>query len=162
MSKETILLGLCQWWIVTPAAGFAGRDSQWLSLQRKIVAGQLLISVLTGGGLFELLDQNHDAGLSTRELRNAWVVFESSSCTTGNNLEREKILRRTLLIASCGYPTELCKKNPSKIEWFRLMDRNRDGDVSRREFTERTEHFVRLDQDHGGLISLSEASRFAR
>ncbi len=134
--------------------------SRWLSLQRKIVDGQLLISVLSGGGLFELLDQNHDAGLSARELRNAWGVLESSSCTNGIHFEREKLLHRNLLIASRGYPTKIRKANPYKIEWFRLMDRNSDGDVSRREFTESTEHFVKLDQDHDGLISSTEASRF--
>lgn len=143
------------------SSGSASPDeiAQWLSIQRRIVNGQLLISVLSGGGLFELLDRNYDAGLSIRELRNAWCVLESSSCTTGNNLEREKLLRRNLLIASRGYPMKLCKTNPSNTEWFRLMDRNSDGDVSRREFTESTEHFVKLDQDHDDLISSSEASR---
>ncbi|MEP4685432.1 MAG: hypothetical protein ABJ015_27780 [Rhodopirellula bahusiensis] len=144
--------------------GHASPDeiTQWLSLQGEIMDGQLLVSVLSGGGLFELLDQNHDAGLSTRELRNAWSILESSSCTIGDILDREKLHHRTLLIASRGYPTELRKTDPSKIEWFRSMDRNSDGDVSRREFLESTEHFSKLDQDQDGLISSSEASRFQR
>jgi hypothetical protein len=41
--------------------------------------------------------------------------------------------------------------------WFRKMDRNRDGDVSRREFLGSDEEFARIDTDGDGLISLEEA-----
>jgi Ca2+-binding EF-hand superfamily protein len=41
--------------------------------------------------------------------------------------------------------------------WFRLMDRNGDGDVSAREFLGTAEEFQRLDLDKDGLISLEEA-----
>jgi len=41
--------------------------------------------------------------------------------------------------------------------WFRKMDRNRDGDVSRREFLGTREQFDRLDLDHDGLLSPKEA-----
>ena len=37
------------------------------------------------------------------------------------------------------------------------MDRNRDGDVSRREFLGTREQFDRLDRDHDGLIAPAEA-----
>jgi hypothetical protein len=43
--------------------------------------------------------------------------------------------------------------------WFRKMDRNHDGDVSRREFLGTDEEFRRLDADGDGLISAAEASR---
>ena len=39
------------------------------------------------------------------------------------------------------------------------MDRNRDGDVSRREWIGSKEEFDRLDLDHDGLISLEEAEK---
>ena len=44
--------------------------------------------------------------------------------------------------------------------WFRTMDRNRDGDVSRREFLGTPEEFNRIDSDGDGLISLEEAERY--
>jgi Ca2+-binding EF-hand superfamily protein len=42
-------------------------------------------------------------------------------------------------------------------DWFRRMDRNRDGDVSRREFLGPREAFERLDRDKDGLIDADEA-----
>jgi hypothetical protein len=39
------------------------------------------------------------------------------------------------------------------------MDRNRDGDVSPKEFLGTREQFRRLDADGDGLISLAEAIR---
>ena len=43
-------------------------------------------------------------------------------------------------------------------EWFQKMDRNRDGDVSRREFLGTRDQFDRLDRDKDGLIDADEAS----
>jgi hypothetical protein len=43
-------------------------------------------------------------------------------------------------------------------DWFRLMDRNQDGDVSRREFLGPREQFDRLDRDRDGLIDAREAA----
>jgi Ca2+-binding EF-hand superfamily protein len=46
-------------------------------------------------------------------------------------------------------------------EWFSKMDRNHDGDVSRREFLGPRGEFDRLDRDQDGLIDASEASAAA-
>ncbi|HEX3449085.1 MAG TPA: hypothetical protein VHS97_12580, partial [Isosphaeraceae bacterium] len=43
--------------------------------------------------------------------------------------------------------------------WFRKMDRNRDGDVSRREFLGPHAAFERLDGDRDGLIDAGEAAK---
>jgi len=40
------------------------------------------------------------------------------------------------------------------------MDRNRDGDVSRREFLGTDEEFRRIDTDGDGLISVEEAEAY--
>ena len=45
--------------------------------------------------------------------------------------------------------------------WFRRMDRNRDGDVSRREFRGPRAQFDRLDRDKDGLIDPAEAEAAA-
>ena len=41
--------------------------------------------------------------------------------------------------------------------WFRKMDLNGDGDVSRTEFPGSPADFDKIDLDHDGLISLEEA-----
>lgn len=43
-------------------------------------------------------------------------------------------------------------------EWFQKMDRNHDGDVSRREFLGPRDQFERLDRDNDGLIDPEEAA----
>ena len=42
--------------------------------------------------------------------------------------------------------------------WFQKMDRNHDGDVSRREFLGPRDVFDRLDRDTDGLIGPDEAT----
>ncbi len=42
-------------------------------------------------------------------------------------------------------------------DWFQKMDRNHDGDVSRREFLGPRDQFDRLDRDNDGLIDTDEA-----
>jgi hypothetical protein len=54
------------------------------------------------------------------------------------------------------------KDNPPKPvkdapEWFKLMDRNADGDLSPREFIGSRDDFRKLDLDGDGLISVAEA-----
>ncbi len=44
-------------------------------------------------------------------------------------------------------------------DWFHKMDRNHDGDVSRREFLGPRDQFDRLDRDKDGLIDADEARR---
>jgi hypothetical protein len=43
--------------------------------------------------------------------------------------------------------------------WFRKMDRNGDGDVSRAEWLGSAEDFKKIDTDGDGLISLEEAEK---
>ncbi len=130
---------------------------KWLALQRQLTRGHLLISIYHGGGLFELLDTNHDAGLSVRELREGWRTLAAASCITENRVDLLRIPQQVLFVVSQGYPCRLARTTTPDVEWFRNMDRNTDGDVSRREFHGASAAFKRLDQDHDGLISLSEA-----
>tara|TARA_R110002095_G_scaffold197518_2_gene176729 strand:+ start:1544 stop:2938 length:1395 start_codon:yes stop_codon:yes gene_type:complete len=133
--------------------------NQWLGLQRQLIHGQLLISVYYGGGLFELLDANHDAGLSIRELKEMWQTLSSAGCTAGTHVDLSRVPNVVMFVVSQGYPDSLARTFTSDVEWFRLMDRNADGDVSRREFTGSPTAFDRLDLDHDGLISPREATK---
>ena len=45
--------------------------------------------------------------------------------------------------------------------WFQRMDRNRDGDISEREFLFDAATFKRLDQNQDRLISADEAEAFS-
>lgn len=47
-------------------------------------------------------------------------------------------------------------------DWFARMDRNKDGDVSRREFLGGQGQFDQLDQDRDQLISIEEAARLKK
>ncbi len=134
----------------------------WLEIQRLLNRGQLLVSVIYGGSLFEILDVNHDAGLSPREVRNAWSVLEAAGCTSGENVCLVKASTVVMMIASQGYPASFARTTTADIEWFRKMDRNSDGDISRREFSGALKVFSKLDLDHDGLISPDEARRIEK
>lgn len=131
----------------------------WLALQQKIVAGHWLVSVHSGGGIFEVIDHNHDAALSVRELRDAWQVLEASRYTADGRVDPSGIPNQVLFVVSHGCPVGLTKIVAMNVEWFGHMDRNGDGDVSRREFTGPPDVFKRLDEDGDGLVSASEASK---
>jgi len=130
----------------------------WLALQSQICRGQILLSVYSGGGLFELLDADHNAGLSLRELRSAWQKLESASATVQDAVDLPRVPEGLLLIVSQGYPEQLARTPAVGPEWFGKMDRNSDGDVSRREFTGSPTQFQRVDADGDGLISREEAA----
>ena len=112
-------------------------------LRTKAQSGNVMITITEQGrGMFDLLDTDRDGRLSSREMR-----MQSSSNTFDRNKDgyftreepaelpchawprrrrpfRGRAGRRT---SAPSLPTEHCRPL-----WFRKMDRNRDGDVSRR------------------------------
>jgi hypothetical protein len=134
------------------------RDA-WLDLQAQIARGQAFVTLLDGGGLFELLDANHDGALSPRELRSALEVLNETGCVTNGALDPNKVPRVLLAVASRGYPRALALDSRRGPVWFRAMDKNGDGDVSRREFTGPLPVFETLDRDKDGLLSAEEAGK---
>jgi len=132
----------------------------WLDLQEAIVQGQVLVSILdNGNGLFELIDADHDGSLSIRELRSIWNHLKSSGCVGEGGFGRKKLPRQLLGTISQGQPQTTIGK-PVRLgpQWFRSMDRNSDGDLSRREFLGRAEIFNQYDLDRDGLLSPQEAT----
>lgn len=131
----------------------------WLDLQQQVAQGQVLLTIIDGGGLFELLDTNHDGALSVRELRGAWDRVREAGCAPGGTFDRTKLPRTVLAAASHGYPQAFGIDMRGGPAWFRAMDKNGDGDVSRKEFTGPPEVFDKLDLDKDGLLSAEEASK---
>lgn len=134
-----------------------------------------------GRGLFDLMDRNNDANLSLREMRAAVDLLRNLDRNRDQNLTLDEIPRRLQIAFSQGKPTDPLNRSFDVLfsnwdagrfqfsddqrkgpRWFKKMDRNRDGDVSPREFLGSKDAFEKLDLDGDGLISTSEATLFAR
>lgn len=129
-------------------------------------------------GLFELLDSNRDGKLGLRELRQAPKLLERASALGKDHLSKDDMPRSYRLTLLRGpsqsdglaaqeevferlYGFSSYDEGPAGRGpvWFRKMDRNRDGDVSPKEFLFGEALFRKLDADGDGLISLDEAEK---
>jgi Ca2+-binding EF-hand superfamily protein len=142
--------------------------------QAKVVGSTpaLLVSE-KGTGLFDLLDRDRDGRLSLREVRSAPKLLERLGREGG--LAKEDLpatyqvaiglgqasFSRTggAAFGLRGLPLLTLDRGRSELVWFRKMDRNRDGDISPREWLGTAEDFRKLDADGDGLISPEEAER---
>ena len=122
--------------------------------------------------LFQLLDANRDGRLSVRELRTAWdrliVLEEPGAEIVTRNVIQPSVNVRLSRTFDRYYINQQVQpgvfQNPNQVPvpqkgpvWFRKMDRNGDGDVSRGEFIGTRAEFEAIDADGDGLISLDEA-----
>jgi Ca2+-binding EF-hand superfamily protein len=137
---------------------------EYIDLQSKAANAFIRISIAdNANGLFGLLDSNHDGHLGIRELRTAWERLKKYDQDFDHCISRKELPHQFRILVSRGEPIVngplLGATSPPAAGplWFRLMDRNGDGDVSMREFPGTPEEFKRLDSDGDGLISIEEA-----
>jgi Ca2+-binding EF-hand superfamily protein len=129
----------------------------------------------SGRRLFSTLDTDGDGRLSVRELRSVTARL-TPFVRSGDGCLRLTDLPDHIYISLAQGPTSAAfaafgqtagfapgqRSSPRASRgplWFRKMDRNRDGDLSPREFLGTAAQFRRLDLDGDGLISVEEAEK---
>ncbi len=129
-----------------------------------------------GRGLFERIDTNRDGRLSLRELQTAWARLAPLDRDGDGLVARAEVPLQYQLTFTRGQPNNPARFGGAMVFayprtnygprmsaqtplWFRQMDRNGDGDVSRREFLGSDEDFRRIDTNGDGLIDAQEAQR---
>lgn len=125
-----------------------------------------------GRTLFDILDADRDRRLAHREIRTAidklalWDKDQDGQLAeTEVPLQFQMVAARGSLPGLFGGPVNagamaaqgsFAERTAGPV-WFRKMDKNRDGEVSRREFLGEVESFNALDLNHDGAVELNEA-----
>jgi Ca2+-binding EF-hand superfamily protein len=128
--------------------------------------GHIVLAVSDHGrSLFGILDADRDGALGARETLRAiervvaWDADGDGRITAEEVPDDFEVTLGRGRVAGISQSGRTVRDGPGRgPTWFRRMDRNRDGDVSRREFLGSREKFDRLDRDHDGLIDPDEAA----
>lgn len=131
-----------------------------------------------GRSVFGLLDRNGDRRLGAREVMDAGGRLAASDRDDDGRVVPDEVTQQIHLTLTRGDLTPLfvvpgvnlvaatgqravvssAPGDPAAgPSWFRKMDRNHDGDVSRREFLGTHPQFDRLDLNRDGLLAPAEA-----
>lgn len=152
-------------------------------VEQETAAAQCKVVLLVGNdsqSLFRLLDSNSDNRLSIREFRNGESVLKASLKSKEQaGWHATDLIGRYQMTFELGRPrlqdagmTNIMTQGmQNRVDprirnstegpvWFQKMDRNRDGDISRREFLGSVSLFDTIDADHDELISPDEAKAF--
>ncbi len=131
-----------------------------------------LTIVEQGRTLFDILDSDRDGRLAHREVRSIADKLALWDANGDGQLSEDEIPLQYRMIAAQGSLPNLgvLRSDPAAMNqrgrpdgrsagpvWFRKMDRNSDGEISRREFLGELELFEKLDLNKDGAIELSEA-----
>jgi hypothetical protein len=133
--------------------------TRWLQLQKLLADSLAVVTIVdAGAGLFQELDHNRDGALSVREIRDARPRLLRSRALVNEQLDEQKFRQNVQVAASLGRPGRISFALPRRgPAWHQGMDRNGDGDISRREFLGSEASFDKLDADRDGLLDANEA-----
>ena len=152
---------------------FEDEFTAWLSQQVAAAASHVVLTAQDEGRqLFPAFDKNGDGRLSVRELKagldNLFVrdvnrdhiLAESElprqfRLTLGTREFKPMMSSFAISFVGTSVPQRQSISGP---EWYRNMDQNQDGDVSRREFLGTDAAFKKLDKNHDGFIDGKEAA----
>lgn len=130
-----------------------------------------LTIVEQGRTLFDILDSDRDGRLAHREVRSVADKLALWDTDDDGQLSESEIPLQFRMVAAqaslpnlgfrpdVGGPNQRGRRESRAAGpvWFRKMDRNSDGEISRREFLGDLDLFEKLDLNHDGAIELSEA-----
>lgn len=155
---------------------FESEMNDFIDREAEVSESRTVLTVVDEGRLmFTRLDTNHDGRLSVRELRGVASEVARWDRNGDGRVSVEEVPRRlrlgyvrgqSLLLSRFGFAPTVAFRPGAAVGaprgapvWFAKMDRNQDGDLSRREFLGALADFRRLDTDQNGLIDAAEAAR---
>jgi Ca2+-binding EF-hand superfamily protein len=141
----------------------------YLDRQSEAIASRVMLTIGdVGRSLLEVLDADGDRRLGVRELRQARRLLTPLDRDGDGTINQNEVPHHYRLAVGRGparrvlaielYDTPDSPDRKAGPLWFEKMDRNRDGDVSLREFLGTRDQFRRLDADNDGLIDPREAA----
>lgn len=104
--------------------------------------------------LFAFMDFNSNGLIEFTEIPSVTRLAVGFGQASLHRWNTDQILR----LSDSGYFHYLPQDESGGPLWFQQMDRNRDGEVSRREFLGNQKMFATIDQNQNGFISEKEAA----